>query len=316
MNYHLSMLEKAEKQAADIVINGWAFHTERTKRVCIRDTTMSKPILAANDEALLLYTQSQGREHSYYVLWNKIYRRELLENCRRLLDELKISNMRLTYSEDALINFFCFKHARKVVNVNSGFYFYRIHDGQSISVSAPEILKSQIDSICVSMSIMYDNIGNNVYIKQIKQSLRKWTRLMARTHYTIARSVGSSELCEYVKLKYGIAKNRKATARDGAVYSVCELLGENYSDIDSALTEIYLAKKETTASYERRAKCISRIIKDMPHRVTFSRCGEFSIPKRRIRIKDKILHNELVYKLGLLLFKKGSRARAFLKKRL
>jgi hypothetical protein len=163
---------------------------------------------------------------------------------------------------------------------------------------------------------MYNNIENNVYTKQIKQSLRKWTRLMARTHYTVARSIGSSELCEYIRQRYGIAKNKKATARDGAVYSACELLGENYGDIDSALTKIYLAKKETTVSYERRAKCISRIIKDMPRRVTFSRCGEFSVPKRRIRIRDKILHNELVYKLGLLLFKKGSRARAFLKKRL
>jgi hypothetical protein len=308
------MLATAERQRADIVIGGWAFHTERTKRVCIKDTTMSKRILAEGDEALLLYTKSQGREHSYYVLWNKIYRRELILGCAekiKLLDPPK-----LCFSEDALLNFFCFKYAERITNVNSGFYFYRIHENQSVVADGTDTLKKQIDSMSYTLSIMNDNINNNIYKSEIRNNVAEWSRLMARTHYTTAKSLGAAELFDYVKEKYHVRKNRKSTLRDAAVYTRSELLGENFDEIDSALSKIYFSRKRIAARYERRAKCISRIIADMPNRAVYSRCGEIIVPRRRIPPKDLIFHNSLIYKLSMLIFKKGSRARAFLKRKL
>ncbi len=314
LNYHRPMLDTAEKENADVVINGWAFHTERTRRACTEDSAMATKISAAGDESLLLFTSKQGREHSYFVLWNKLYRRSLLLKTKAHLEALGLANVRLTYSEDALMNFFIFRDAGKVTNVNSGFYFYRLHGAQSIAVTGKERLRNQIDSMSLSLGIMKKNIGNNKYANDIKRNIDEWGRLMARTHFGYAKAAKATELYGYVKEKYGVAKNRMPTYRDGAVYAKSELLGSNFDGIDKALAKIYFCGRDVTVSYERGSKCISRIIKDMPHETVYSKHGEFSVPKRKISFRDKIIHNPAVYKAGMLLFKKGSRVRAFLKK--
>lgn len=314
LNYHRPMLDAIEKQDADIVINGWAFHTERTKRVTVNDSSMSEKISVLGDNVLRLYTSQQGREHSYFVLWNKLYRREVMLKMKSTLDSLGISGMRLTYSEDALMNFFIFKYAQKVININSGFYFYRIHDSQSVAVSGKANLKSKINSICFSIGIMEENIGKNIYARDISRDLARWRALMARTHFGEAKARRYKELYDYIKGKYRIKKNERPRWRDGEVYRKCELLGENFEEIDFALSRLYFLDKETSASYERRSKSISRIIRDMPHKVYYSRAGDITVPKRKIRIRDKLMHSALLYRLGTAIFKKGSRARAFLKK--
>ena len=40
----------------------------------------------------------------------------------------------------------------------------------------------------------------------------------------------------------------------------------------------------------------------------------FSIPDPKVKLKDRIIMHKLVYTLGLIFFKKGSRLRNFLKK--
>ena len=315
-NFHRPMLERAIAEDADIVINGWAFHTERTKRVCINDSTMSRRIYAEGDDALLLFASQEGREHSYFVNWNKIFKRELLLSTKAKLDGLGISDMRLTYSEDALMNFFNFKAARRVVNINSGFYFYRIHTSQSIVITGADKIKSQIDCMSFSIGIMKENIGENKHRDSIGKSLDLWAGLMARAQYTHAKSAGAAELFPYIKEKYGLDKLSQATYRDGEVYGSSELLGKNFDEIDRVLSEIYLLGRDTAVNYERKSKCISRIIADMPHRVEYSKHGEFTVPRRLVSFKNRVIHNHTVYRLGMIFFKKGSKIRAFLKKHL
>ena len=313
-NYHRPMIDAANRCGADIVINGWGFQTERTDRVCTEDSTIKNRICAVGDDALFLYTSSQGREHSYYVLWNKLFRTSLLNKTAARLAALGTADLRLTYSEDALMNFFNFKMAKKVISICSGFYFYRIHNAQSVSVSDNEKLKNQIDSMCITFRIMERNIGNNKRRDVIEQNILEWRSLMARTHFSHAKAVSATELYPYIKEKYGVKSNRKSLYRDGAVYLNCELLGDNFGEIDTALSKIYLCGRTCTASYEKKSKYISRIISDMPQRVIYSKHGEFAVPKRTISLKNKLIHNGFVYRLGTALFRKGSKSRAFLKR--
>ena len=106
------------------------------------------------------------------------------------------------------------------------------------------------------------------------------------------------------------------TLKDGSVYSVSELLGDNFSEIDASLTEIYDASRPLTARFEKHSRCITRILKSMKHPVAYSRYGEFTVPRRDIRLRDRIIHNPIVYRVGMILFKKGSKLRNFLKRHL
>jgi hypothetical protein len=139
---------------------------------------------------------------------------------------------------------------------------------------------------------------------------------MARTHFSHAKAACAKELYPYIKEKYGVSRNRPASYRDGRVYAGGELLGENFGEIDKKLTELYFSELPTSVRFERHAKCISRIIADMPKKISYSRLGEIYIPKRKIKLKDRIIHNRFIYRLGMILFKKGSKIRAFLKKHL
>ncbi len=318
-NYHAPMLEIAEKSGADIVINGWAFHTDRTKRICLSDTSMKGKIDSSGDKNLLLFSAQRGKEHSYYVFWNKIYKRELLRNAVEELSATGIFKQRITFGEDALINFFCFKNAKKVKNVNSGLYFYRIHSAQTVTVTDKSKLKTQIDCMSRVLDTMSDCIGGNAHASEIEENINAWRALMSRSHFSAARAQGYKDLYGYIRERYRVGRLDMPTAQDGSAYAAAELLGDNFDAIDSALTELYYAKKPTSARYEKKSKFISRtvaFISETRGETVYSKSADFSVPRRKIKLRDRVIHHPAVSRIGLLLFKKGSRLRAFLKKHL
>lgn len=318
-NYHLPMLADAEKSQADIIINGWAFHTAKNKRICTRDTTMSLPLEARDDCALQLFASQRGLEHSYYVLWNKIYRKELLLHAVAELGKILGEGEKITYGEDVLLNFFCFKNAHYVKNVNSGLYFYRMHAAQSVTITDKDKLVSQIDCMSKVFGIMLDSIGENAFADGIKRDFCEWRTLVSRAQYATARTRKYTDLYPLIKNSLSVEKLELPRALDMAFYTGAELLGSNFDAIDTALTEIYYAKKPIGVRYEKKSVYTSRILgyaRTVGGDILYSDEPEITVPKRKTKLIDRLIHSPLVYRLGLIFFKKGSRARAFLKRHL
>ena len=82
-NYHLPMVLATDRTGADIVINDWAFHSARARYCCQADSTISTDIEKTGEDVLLAFTAQRGREHSYYVLWNKVYSAAVLRAATR-----------------------------------------------------------------------------------------------------------------------------------------------------------------------------------------------------------------------------------------
>lgn len=318
-NYHSSMLESADRLGADIVINDWAFHSERAKYICTRDTTIKGDICAEGDDVLDLFASQAGREHSYFVLWNKIFKRDILLAAAREIEQLELTMGRVLYSEDVLINFYAFKHAKKVVNIHTGYYFYRIHPRQSVNVSSAEKLKSQVTSMTDTLRAMRENIGENAHKEKIALCIDKWTELMARSHFSHAKSKKYLELIPYIQERYGNVKLRPSTFKDGSAYTKNKILAENFESIDAALLTLYRAStKPTDVYYDKGDDYVRRCIEYMGEHqgriIAWAKDAELSIPSAQISFKTKFLHNHIVYSAGMILFKKGSKIRAFLKK--
>ncbi len=318
-NYHAPMLDLAKKSGADIVLNGWAFHTDRTKRICTRDTTMCTEIDVSGDDCLPTFTAQRGREHSYYVLWNKIYEKKLLKKAANELSRLVSSGERITYGEDALFNFFCFKYAKIVKNVNTGLYFYRIHSAQSVIAETEEKLLHQIKCMSSVFRIMKENVGEGNHAEVISQDLAAWRALISRTHYSKAKAQKLRELYPIIKEAYEVHSLEMPKAQDGEVYNTSELLGDNFADVDAALTELYYCEKPISIQYEKKCVYVSRTVKyasKVCGGIIYSKKASLTVPKRKIKLRDRIIHSPIIYRIGLLLFKKGSRLRSFLKKHL
>lgn len=312
-DYYLPMLKTAESTGADIIINGWAAQTPRSAYYPKDDETITKSLNLSGRDKLRKYFEHAGRYHSFYVLWNKLYRRELLRSSFENLVALGYKNA--SYAEDAAINFFAFRDANLIRNINTGFYFYRIHPTQSVSVTSKEKLYSQIEDMTRAFHIMKANLPKNEDKKMLLAHIAKWEELMAKTHLAIAKSNGYDELLQVIEEKYGISLS--AFKKEIPQHKGNILLPQNFRDIDQALLSIWKSENPLTVKYSKKdaytSQCIHRIIK--AGKATYKkRNPSLVIPKAKTPLKLRIIHNPTVYKLSTRLFKKGSKSREFLKK--
>ena len=315
INYYLPMLDRAVASGADIVFNDWAFRTERVRYVCKRDSTVSSDFVLVGDEPLKRFFSVSGREHSYFVLWNKIYKREILLSARaRCLDFYSDG---YNYSEDALINFFAFLSSSNVQNIHTGYYFYRIHTGQSINVPTVERLDSQIDFMARTLSVMRLCVATLDDRDYYTQHLNSWTGLMARTHYTYAKNMGFVELYAKIQKLYNQAELKPSTRVDGGAYSSVRLLPENFEKIDKELLAVIKCSGErvvdssTLDSYGKKTLELAAI---RGENIVLCRGKGIKITRPKIRLALRILHNRFFYLLATFLFPKGSKIRAALKR--
>ena len=321
-NYHLPMLMTAELHSADIVINDWAFHSRSTRYFCGADSTINSDLALTGENVLLAFAAQEGREHSYYVLWNKIYSAPILKSAMRYAQKASAGIARFNYSEDALINFYAFREAKTLQNVHTGYYFYRIHSTQSVNVTSRERLISQIDMMALTLRAMRDGCADSVHREELIAHINEWASLISRTHYSYAKSSGYEDLFPYIKEKYGVSELARSTVHDGEAYSKNRLLPENFTEIDNALFSIWQGKDThvrdlARIDYTRRSLKFIENAKGI--KITSAKEAVYTmttIPKAKIPLKKRIIYNHVIYRIGMRLFKKGGRLRAFLKKRI
>jgi glycosyltransferase involved in cell wall biosynthesis len=317
-NYHYPMLIEAIDNSSDIVFNDWAFSTEHSKYFCKRDSTIAKNFFADRDGTLIGFTEKCGKEHAYYVLWNKLFKASLMKQVRELSLPIAEKGMRFNYGEDALMTFFAFKHADRVTNVHSGYYFYRIHSAQSINVISETRLRSQIQCMSEVFDVMLENSRDNVYKDQVTENIIKWRELMSRTHYSHAKANNYCQLYDFIKQKYKVSKLRRSKFSDGSAYASTKLLPRNFALIDMNLLAIWRDGSHLIINPSGAGKYAHNTLKFMKKvkgTITFSSEG-IRLPKPKIKLITRLIRIAPIYYLGLFLFPKGSRVRAFLKKRL
>ena len=316
-NYHLPMLERAKKCGADIVINGWGINTERAKYYPKNDATMKPEKESVTGEDILkCFLENEGRQHSFYVLWNKLFKTDLLRKAFGKVAESGISE-RTSYSEDAALCFFAFKYAKKLEFVNTGLYLYRIHSSQVVNVTSEKKLTSQIDGMSATLNMMRSGLTDRADEKELSEHLDEWAALMSRSHYSVAQGLGYESLFPYIKEKYGVDKLSLSTVRDGEAYEKKVLLGDNFSEIEALLLSISERKDAVRVKFPRHTPYIEWAVSELSEygKITDSKSAELVvIPKFRIPFKKRLIYNAFLYRLGLIFFKKGSKARNFLKK--
>ena len=313
-NYHAPMVEKAEKDGCDIVINDWAFNTERCRYFCKKDTTIAKTFTVESN-CLKAYCENEGGEHSYFTLWNKVFTKSLMKIVKTEIEKLPLPDMKINYGEDTLMTFFAFKNAKKVENIHTGYYFYRIQPEQTVNVIDKQKLSSQVYSMTYVLDAMDKNSDSSV-----AGHLKKWRELMSRTHYSYAVSKGYDDIIPYIKERYRVDKLEKSTFKDGSVYADNAVIADNFEEIDAQLKKAYSIKHSFTANYDKRSKYVTDSINYInahtAKTVTYSKGAAFIIPKATIKFKNKVVHNRFIYTIGMIFFKKGSKAREYLKKKI
>ncbi len=325
VNYHQPMLDAAECENADIVYNDWAFHTESSRYYCRTDSLASGNNVWEGDDILRAYLAQRGREHSYYVVWDKIYRTTLLKSVQKALLTGKCGQERTLFGEDAILNFYVWRDAKKFCSVHTGYYFYRQHAAQSVVVSNQAKLEGHILSMGRVFSDMEAGLPlTHPHIDELRQNLTAWKHLMARSHYSHAVANKFEALYPLIRETYGVEQLKKATFHDSSVYYRVALLPNNFTQIDQALHPLFDIKAgHISLRYQKNVPYVAKTVAALKNagcpinnEKPSDSAGSVSmeIPKAKIRLRDKILHNDIVYAVGVVLFKKGSKLRALLKR--
>ena len=316
INYYLPMLNEAEKGNCDVVLNDWAFYTDGGRSYCPDDIIYKNDLCYENEGVLDFYLGTEGIYHSVFVLWNKVIKRETALKAKLDLEKTDAIMHRLSYSEDALITYFIYKNSKKIKNVHSGFYFYRIHPQQSINVTDKDVLERHINHMCKSLSIIENDLNGD---KKRLENLKNWKALMSRTHYSYAKMGNHEELYPMIKEKYQVEKLQITKASDEKIHASGHL-GKNFKEIDNVLYAIYKIPSDVCVDYPKNDKYISNTIKLLSEikgrKIIYMKGAKIKVPKKKVSLKEKIFKSSLAYSVGKRLFKKGTKLRALLKEKM
>ena len=308
-DYHLPMLKSAVSEDADIVINGWANHTPHARYYPVGDETLCKNIDLSNERIIKKFFEYKGRYHSFYVLWNKLYKSSLLYKSIRVAYE-HIGERRLSYAEDVLINFFLFKEAKRLINIHTGYYFYRIHPSQSVNATDEKRICSQADDMAFVLEIMEKHLHSTALFSH----LCEWRILVASHHIDNARQRGLGYLIPQIKALYGIEGDIPKIKEIPC--AVC-LLPSNFQEIDESLFTIKSAGRPIRVGYSGSEHYTLSKLKQLSEEgaaIISKKDAEAVVPKEKYSFMERLLLDPFIYKISLHLFKKGSKMRAFLKK--
>lgn len=338
--YHKPMLEAAINCGCDMVIGEWAYLTDGGIRVheCELHTLFSKDItgpslrkekrpasgtsstcrygelgmqVIEHDCMLSLLTDTGGQDHTYYVMWNKIFRRELLEKSVAELERIGADKKGLTYGEDVLFNYCNYKFSGRILPFSYGLYLYRIHPSQSVSESGLKGLENQIRS----MGYIFD-----ILIKENKHSnnahkIMEWRGLVARMQYRKARASGFRTLYPMIASRLGAPYTHAARHRN--VYVRREAAGQNFSEIASSLQEIYDTGSGVEVFYEKKCRYLRRFLSSYKALVDSSYVQVdrvITVPKRRLSLIDMLVSSRFISTIGARFLPPESRLRAFVKR--
>lgn len=315
-SYLEANITKANVVNADIVINDWAFHTDHTRYVCTNDSSISTDFIL-EDNVLDKFFDQAGAEHSYYVLWNKVYRRGVLISAVEEIRRLDIGH--LVYAEDVLINYFAFKYAKVITNVHLGYYFYRVHGDQQVSVETIDKLLNHVKSMVRVFDVMEKDLSHMGLIDKYIDNVNIWKRLICTSHYIVSKSFNDKDLTNKIVREYGIEQFKPY--KNESSYVKHKVLPNNIIEIDEILKSIYA--KDNVKIYAKKGGYVYDKIKSInelydKHYILLpnKKYADVIIPKENVLFKQRLLHNIFIYKVGMLLFPKGSKIRQFLKRKI
>lgn len=309
--YHENMLNVC-KEGYDVAVGAWAFKCGECLYYCANDETM-KFSVDIKENVLDFFFENSGKEHARYVLWNKIFRADILKKAADDINKIK-PGFPLRYGEDVLINYFAFKHAKSVKNVGGGYYFYRLHQAQTVQANSLARHKYLIDCI----SFVFEKISGENLTQSQKINLLKWKNLLGRDFYSKIAKEKDNKLNEKIKKSFSLDKLSKSKLTDYLKYTQHNLLPENFFEYDDLFNSFSDYKKEIVVSgytkYEYFRNGLLKLSKESEKTFVLVKSGGIVVPKPKYRLKDKIKHNKFINFVACIIFPKGSRMRKILKK--
>lgn len=204
LDYYRKLINKAIETSSDMVIGDWAYKYENGNiEYCNLDPILNDNILLNNEEVLDYFMEQEGLSFSYYVVWNKIYSKNLWDKCEENLLKFSLKNKKLTMTEDIAFSSMFWTNANKVCNVHNIFYFYNQHIDQSTKhITNIEIYEKNIKDVANVFKFFKKNIIENSNKEKYNKNLYNWESLFVRYWYDNIGKLNDQKAAKNILNKY------------------------------------------------------------------------------------------------------------------
>ena len=153
------LVKKAEKDSADIVVGEWCYDYGDRKEYCNLDHFRFQEYCLSGDKILATFMEQEGRNFSWWVMWNKLYRKALWDQCVPSFRRFSKEHGHMLMWEDVTFSSGLWSHAKKMVNVHGANYYYAKHQTASTAPSKrrARILK-YISDASAALSFMKEQL--------------------------------------------------------------------------------------------------------------------------------------------------------------
>jgi hypothetical protein len=181
----------------------------------------------------------------------------------------------------------------------------------------------KLENHIVSNAKVFDAIENDIKniesFQKFLPLLDDWRNLLCSSNYQVAKRANYNELFDVIKKSYRINKIKKLPRDHAKSYYIPKLLPRNTTEIDEKLKEIFYAEENIKVYAKKGSYAFNSLVKMKAvwglkfEFVTNKKQATIVIPKSDITLKQKIFYNSTIYRIGMMLFPKGSKMRRFLK---
>ena len=159
MDWFRLLLKRAERDSADIVVGEWCYDHGDRREYCNLDHFRFQEYCLSGDKVLAAFMEQEGRNYSWWVMWNKLYTKTLWDQCAPAFRRFSKEHGHMLMWEDVAFSSGLWSHAKKMTNVHGANYYYVQHQAASTALSKkrPRILK-YISDASAALSFMKEQL--------------------------------------------------------------------------------------------------------------------------------------------------------------
>ncbi len=165
-DYLRTLLKTAKEKKADLVVSSFLLDESGIKKMNPRCPFVNKNFDLYDDEIFDVFMKQEGAYYGWSLVWNKLYKRSLIE---KFFDELMAfceKHVGLNMHEDIAFSTFSYKNAKHLVSVNEEYVYYMFHAGASTQNNTKQEWLKNLNDVATVVGFIKNTLKkNNLYDK-------------------------------------------------------------------------------------------------------------------------------------------------------
>lgn len=222
-DYYRTLLNAIVKDNSDIVVSPFILDNPRgEKKYYPLDPFRNNDFNLENDEVFDAFMQQQGACYSWYIMWNKIYKKELVEKIYDKLLTFSDNHPNLIMTDDIAFNTLAFLNAKKLTSCKGEGIYYLLHDTQSTNNGGSfKKWERNLNDTTAVFDFMEEILKQNSIYEKHLHNFTEWKNCFARNYYGNGAECGNKlQAGQLVKTKFKVEKVEFWHEVDNYYYSI------------------------------------------------------------------------------------------------